>query len=157
MSQVQNQFPYWLGTTPTTTLALTTNAITINGVTVNPVPVVANAGELSQSGAGGTFFTTGTLAAGTYLVGMQVGTSGSFLSTDYVLLRIANVTGTTSTFPDQSMALVNNIAGSTGTILTTMHGMIVMPVASAIAYSVAATTATSRTYTAEGLWYQRIA
>ena len=149
--------PYWLGTTPTTALALTTNAITINNVTVNPVPVVANAGELSQSGVGGTFFTTGTLAAGTYLVGMQVVTSGTFLSTDYVLLRIANTTGATSTFPDQSMALVNNIAGSTGTILTTMHGMIVMPVSSTIYYQVSATTSTSHTYTAEGLWYQKIA
>jgi hypothetical protein len=148
---------YWLGTTPTADLALATNSITINNVTVNPVPVVANAGELSQSGVGGTFYTTGTLAAGTYLVGMQVGTSGSFISTDYVQLRIANVTGSSSTFPDQSMALVNNIAGSTGSILTTMTGMVVMPVASAIAYSVAATTATSRTYTAEGLWYQKIA
>ena len=149
--------PYWLGTTPTTTLSLATNEITINNVTVNPVAVVANAGEVARSGAGGTFFTTGTLAAGTYLVGMQVGTSGTFLSSDYVLLRIANTTGATSTFPDQSMALVNNIAGSTGTILTTMHGMIVMPVSSTIYYEVAATTSTSHTYTAEGMWYQKIA
>ena len=149
--------PYWLGTTPTTALALATNEITINNVTVNAVPVVANAGEVSRSGAGGVFFTTGTLAAGTYLVGMQVGTSGTFLSSDYVLLRIANTTGATSTFPDQSMALVNNIAGSTGTILTTMHGMIVMPVSSTIYYQVSATTSTSHTYTAEGLWYQKIA
>lgn len=146
-----NPYPNWLGTAPTS------NTQVVNGVTVNIVPVVANAGEISQSGVGGTFFTTGTLAAGTYLAGMTVGTSGAFISSDYVLLRITNVTGSSSTFPDQSMALVNNIAGSTGSILTTMTGMIVMPVASAIAYSVAATTATSRTYTAEGMWYQKIA
>ena len=88
---------------------------------------------------------------------MAVGTSGTFISSDYVLLRIANTTGATSTFPDQSMALVNNIAGSTGTILTTMTGMIVMPVSSTIYYQVSATTSTSHTYTAEGMWYQKIA
>lgn len=146
-----NQYPNWLGTAPTS------NTQIVNGVAVNIVPVVANAGEISQSGVGGTFFTTGTLAAGTYLAGMTVGTSGAFISSDYVLLRITNVTGSSSTFPDKSMALVNNIAGSTGSILTTLTGMIVMPVASAIAYSVSASTATSRTYTAEGMWYQKIA
>jgi hypothetical protein len=124
---------------------------------VNQVPVVANAGELTQSGAGGTFFTTGTLAAGTYLAGMTVGTSGTFIAADYVLLRIAQTSGASITFPDQSMALVNNIAGSTGTILTTMTGMLVLSVASTIYYQVAATTSTSHTYTAEGLWWQKIA
>jgi hypothetical protein len=121
------------------------------------VAVVANAGELSVSGAGGIVFTTGTVAAGTYLAGMTVGTSGTFVSTDYVLLRIANTTGASVTFPDQSMALVNNIAGSTGTIITNMVGMIVMNVASTIYYQVAATTSTSHTYVAEGMWYQKIA
>jgi len=149
--------PYWLGTSPTDAVNLASNSITINNVTVNAVPVVANAGEVPLSGAGGTFFTTPTLAAGTYLVGMQVFTSGTFISSDYVLLRIANTTGATATFPDQSMALVNNIAGSTGTILTTMTGMIVMPVSSTIYYQVSATTSTSHTYTGEGMWYQKIA
>ena len=149
--------PYWLGTTPTDALTLASNTATINNVTVNVVPVVANAGEVPLSGVGWTFFTTPTLAAGTYLVGMAVGTSGTFISSDYVLLRIANTTGATSTFPDQSMALVNNIAGATGTILTTMTGMIVMPVSSTIYYQVSATTSTSHTYTAEGMWYQKIA
>jgi hypothetical protein len=148
---------YWLGTTPTTDLALATNSITINNVTVNPVPVVANAGEVSVSGAGGTFFTTAVVPAGTYLAGMTVGTSGSFVSTDYVLLRIAQTSGASVTFPDQSMALVNNIAGSTGTIKTNMSGMLVLTVASTIYYEVSASTAESRTYTAEGMWYQKIA
>tara|TARA_R110000868_G_scaffold27176_1_gene103684 strand:- start:782 stop:1231 length:450 start_codon:yes stop_codon:yes gene_type:complete len=146
----------WLGT-PTTALALATNSATINNVTVNPVAVVANAGAVARSGTGGVFFTTGTLAAGTYLAGMTVGTSGSFISTDYVLLRIAQTAGASDTFPDQSMALVNNIAGSTGTILTNMVGMLVLSVPTTIYYEVAATTASSRTYTAEGMWYQKIA
>ena len=124
---------------------------------VNQVPIVANAGEVALSGVGGTFFTTGTLPAGTYLAGMTVGTGGSFIAADYVLLRIVQNSGASITFPDQSMALVNNIAGSTGTILTNMVGMLVLTVPSTISYSVAATTATSRTYTAEGMWYQKIA
>lgn len=124
---------------------------------VNQVPIVANAGEVALSGVGGTFFTTGTLPAGTYLAGMTVGTGGTFVSTDYVLLRIVYATGTSNTFPDQSMALVNNIAGSTGTILTNMVGMVILTVPSALVYSVSASTATSRTYTAEGMWYQKIA
>jgi hypothetical protein len=109
------------------------------------------------SGAGGTFFTTAVVPAGTYLAGMTVGTSGSFVSTDYVLLRIAQTSGASVTFPDQSMALVNNIAGSTGTIKTNMSGMLVLTVASTIYYEVSASTAESRTYTAEGMWYQKIA
>ena len=124
---------------------------------VNQVPIVANAGEVALSGVGGTFFTTGTLPAGTYLAGMTVGPGGSFIAADYVLLRIVQNSGASITFPDQSMALVNNIAGSTGTILTNMVGMLVLTVPSTISYSVAATTATSRTYTAEGMWYQKIA
>jgi hypothetical protein len=148
--------PNWLGAPPTS-FNLTTNSGTVNNVVINPVPVVVNAGELTQSGAGGTFFTTGTLAAGTYLAGMTVGTSGTFIAADYVLLRIAQTSGASVTFPDQSMALVNNIAGSTGTILTNMVGMLVLSVASTIYYEVAATTSTSHTYTAEGLWYQKIA
>jgi hypothetical protein len=148
--------PNWLGAPPTS-FNLTTNSGTVNNVVVNPVPVVANAGEVPVSGAGGTFFTTGTLAAGTYLAGMTVGTSGTFISTDYVLLRIAQTSGASVTFPDQSMALVNNIAGSTGTILTNMVGMLVLTVPSTIYYQVAATTSTSHTYTAEGMWYQKIA
>jgi len=148
--------PNWLGAPPTS-FNLTTNSGTVNNVVVNPVPVVANAGEVDRSGAGGTFFTTGTLAAGTYLAGMTVGTSGTFISTDYVLLRIAQTSGASVTFPDQSMALVNNIAGSTGTIKTNMVGMLVLSVASTIYYEVSASTSTSHTYTAEGLWYQKIA
>ena len=148
--------PNWLGAPPTS-FNLTTNSGTVNNVVVNPVPVVANAGEVSQSGAGGTFFTTGTLAAGTYLAGMTVTTSGTFISTDYVLLRIAQTAGASVTFPDQSMALVNNIAGSTGTILTNMVGMLVLSVPTTIVYSVSATTSTSHTYTAEGMWFQKIA
>jgi hypothetical protein len=144
----------WLGSQA---LTLTSNTAIINNTTVNPVPVVANAGEVALSGVGGTFFTTGTLAAGTYLAGMTVGTGGTFVSTDYVLLRIVYATGSSNTFPDQSMALVNNIAGSTGTILTNMVGMLILTVPSAIVYSVSASTATSRTYTAEGMWYQKIA
>ena len=146
----------WLGA-PTTALTLATNNAIINNVAVNPVPVVANAGEVARSGAGGIFFTTGTLAAGTYLAGMTVGTSGAFLSSDYVLLRIAQTAGASATFPDQSMALVNNIAGASGTILTNMVGMLVLSIPTTIYYEVAATTATSRTYTAEGMWYQKIA
>lgn len=151
--------PSWLGFPPgsATSLALQSNSALIAGVSVNPVAVVANAGETSQTGAGGTFFTTGTLAAGTYLAGMTVGTSGTFISTDYVLLRIAQTAGASVTFPDQSMALVNNIAGSTGTILTNMVGLLVLSVATTIYYQVAATTSTSHTYTAEGMWYQKIA
>jgi hypothetical protein len=124
---------------------------------VNQVPVVAYAGEVSVSGIGGTFYTTGTLAAGTYLAGMTVGTSGAFLSSDYVQLRIVYATGSSNTFPDQSMALINNIAGSTGTITTNMVGMVILTIPSAIVYSVSATTTTSRTYTAEGMWFQKIA
>ena len=146
----------WLGA-PTTALTLTTNTAIINNNTVNPVAVVANAGVVPISGSGGTFFTTAVLPAGTYLAGMTVGTSGTFISTDYVLLRIANTTGASVTFPDQSMALINNIAGSSGTILTNMVGMIVMNVASTIYYQVSAATSTSHTYTAEGMWYQKIA
>jgi hypothetical protein len=148
--------PNWLGAPPTS-FNLTTNSGTVNNVVINPVPVVANAGEVPVTGAGGTFFTTGTLAAGTYLAGMTVGTSGTFIAADYVLLRIAQTSGASVTFPDQSMALVNNIAGSTGTILTNMVGMLVLSVASTIYYEVAATTSTSHTYTAEGMWYQKIA
>jgi hypothetical protein len=146
--------PNWLGPAAGTQLPA---FVTVNGKTVNPVPVVANAGEVPVTGAGGTFFTTGTLAAGTYLAGMTVGTSGTFISTDYVLLRIAQTAGASVTFPDQSMALVNNIAGSTGTILTTMTGMLVLSVDTTIYYQCAATTSTSHTYTAEGMWYQKIA
>lgn len=148
--------PNWLGAPPTS-FNLTTNSGTVNNVVVNPVPVVANAGEVSQSGVGGTFFTTGTLAAGTYLAGMTVTTSGTFIAADYVLLRIVQSSGASITFPDQSMALVNNIAGSTGTILTNMVGMLVLSVPTTIVYSVAATTSTSHTYTAEGMWFQKIA
>lgn len=148
--------PNWLGAPPTS-FNLTTNSGTVNNVVVNPVAVVANAGELNQSGAGGTFFTSASLPAGTYLAGMTVGTSGTFISTDYVLLRIAQTSGASVTFPDQSMALVNNIAGSTGTIKTNMVGMLVLSVASTIYYEVSASTSTSHTYTAEGLWYQKIA
>ena len=146
--------PNWLGPAAGTQLP---TFVSFNGNTVNPVPIVANAGEVSASGAGGTFFTTGTLAAGTYLAGMTVGTSGTFISTDYVLLRIAQTAGASVTFPDQSMALVNNIAGSTGTILTNMVGMLVLSVDTTIYYQVAATTSTSHTYTAEGMWFQKIA
>jgi hypothetical protein len=124
---------------------------------VNQVPIVANAGEVAVSGVGGTFFTTGTLPAGTYLAGMTVSTSGTFISTDYALLRIVYATGSSTTFPDQSMAFVNNIAGSTGTILTNMVGMVVLTVPTTLVYSVSASTSTSHTYTAEGMWYQRIA
>jgi hypothetical protein len=148
--------PNWLGAPPTS-FNLTTNSGTVNNVVINPVPVVANAGELTQSGSGGVFFTTGTLAAGTYLAGMTVGTSGTFISTDYVLIRIAQTSGASVTFPDQSLALVNNIAGSSGTILTNMVGMLVLSVPSTIYYQVSAGTSTSHTYTAEGLWYQKIA
>ena len=148
--------PNWLGAPPVS-FNLTTNSGTVNNVVVNPVPVVANTGEVAVSGPGGTFFTTGTLAAGTYLAGMTITTSGTFISADYVLLRIVQNAGASVTFPDQSMALVNNIAGSTGTILTNMVGMLVLTVPTTIAYSVYATTSTSHTYTAEGMWYQKIA
>ena len=146
----------WLGA-PTTALTLTTNTAIINNKTVNPVAVVANAGEVSVSGAGGILFTTGTVAAGTYLAGLTLGTSGTFISTDYVLLRIAQTAGASVTFPDQSMALVNNIAGSTGTIKTNMVGMLVLSVDTTIYYEVSANTATSHTYTGEGMWFQKIA
>ena len=151
--------PSWLGFPPGSaqSISLPSNTALIAGVAVNPVPVIANAGEVARSGAGGVFFTTGTVPAGTYLAGMTVGTSGSFISTDYVLLRIAQTAGASVTFPDQSMALVNNIAGASGTILTNMVGMLVLSVPTTIYYEVAATTATSRTYTAEGMWYQKIA
>jgi hypothetical protein len=151
--------PSWLGFPPGSaqSIALPSNSALIAGAAVNLVGVVANAGELTQSGSGGTFFTTGTVPAGTYLAGMTVGTAGTFISSDYVLLRIAQTSGASVTFPDQSMALVNNIAGSTGTILTNMVGVLVLSVATTIYYQVAATTSTSHTYTAEGLWYQKIA
>jgi len=151
--------PSWLGFPPGSaqSISLPSNSALIAGAAVNLVAVVGSAGETSQSGAGGIFFTSGTVPAGTYLAGMTVGTSGTFISSDYVLLRIAQTAGASVTFPDQSMALINNIAGSTGTIKTNMVGMLVLSVATTIYYEVAANTSTSHTYTAEGMWYQKIA
>jgi hypothetical protein len=96
--------PYWLGTTPTTSLTLATNTATIDNVTINPVPVIlVNTNTATNT----TLPTTGfpltlnpaspTLAAGTYLASAEIVFSApggaGWAATDWISLTIQGAVG----------------------------------------------------------------
>lgn len=130
---------------------------------VNTVPIVVNLPAITATPASGLsttnlFTTTTTYPAGTYLVGMSVEGSGTFVSSDWVFFRIFPTTGGGSVYPDYNLALVNQVLGTTGNVLGTMCGLLTLSVPSTIVYSITSSIATaSKSFYGEGMWLQKVA